>query len=161
GVTPGKVVAITGTNSGRLLAAIFGIWKAGGVPLHVPPAKSTTEMERLLQLGAPQVAVGFGPEGHCDAAKLPPSPLWTLPVPESALECAIPPRLRIGPSGASTGVSKLIVVERPAMIHPDSPWPRGMRPDGVQVLPLNLMDGTGFVMATVGLATGSHIVVME
>ena len=161
GVVPGKVVALTGNNSSMLLAAIFGVWKAGGVPLHIPASKSISEMRRLLQLAAPHVMVGFDPEVGCEGVHFVLEQLWTGSDAHSTPIYDIPPKLRIGPSGGSTGGSKLIVVEMPAVIDPDRPWPRGMRPDGVQVLPLNLMDGTGFVMATVGLATGSHIIVME
>ena len=161
GVVPGKVVALTGNNSSKLLAAIFGVWKAGGVPLHIPTSKSISEMRRLLQLAAPRVMVGFAPEVNGEGIHLALEQLWTASSADSPPIYDIPPKLRIGPSGGSTGGSKLVVVEMPAVIDPDCPWPRGMKADGVQVVPLNLMDGTGFVMATVGLATGSHIVVME
>jgi bile acid-coenzyme A ligase len=160
GVIPGTIVGITGNNSSKLLAAIFGIWKAGGVPLHIPTSKSTEEKRRLIELAAPRVVVGFGAEVRCEAVNLALDQLWAG-TGDSPSWYETPPNLRIGPSGGSTGAAKLIVVEMPAIIDPDLPWPRGMKPDGVHVLPLNLMDGTGFVMATVGLATGSHIVVME
>src|SRR6185503_9824789 len=38
GVAPGQLVAIGMANSPALVAALFGIWMAGGVVLELPPA---------------------------------------------------------------------------------------------------------------------------
>ncbi len=161
GVAYGDFVAITGGNTARFLAAAFGIWKLGAVPLVIPAARAPEEMRALLELGQPKLAIGFPPlaaPGLLQIA-LEDAFLGELsgrpPLPE-----ILPPNLRIGASGGSTGAPKLIVVESPAAADPDRPWPLGMRADGTHVMPLNLTDGTGFVMSAMSVLSRCHLVLM-
>lgn len=163
GIEPGSTVAISGRNSARLLAFVFGVFRVGAVPLPIHGRKSREDIEALLGLARPALAVGFDEEIRCEAPK-----------PSVASFCAsgegdaaplstdvLSPHMRIGVSGGSTGRSKLIVVDAPALLNPARPWNYGMQKDGVHVVPLELVDGTGFVSATAGLATGCHLVVMS
>jgi len=161
GVGYGDFVAITGGNTARFLAVAFGIWKLGAVPLVIPAARSPAEMRALLELGKPKLAIGFPP---LEASGILQIPLQSAFISDasgrSPLPEILPPNLRVGASGGSTGAPKLIVVESPAAADPDRPWPFGMVPDGTHVMPLNLTDGTGFVMSAMSVVARCHLVLM-
>jgi bile acid-coenzyme A ligase len=161
GVTYGDFVAITGGNTAHFLAAAFGIWKLGAVPLVIPAARTRAEMRALLELGKPKLAIGFPP---LEAPGIFQIPLDDAFLTDSSgrppLREMLSPNLRVGASGGSTGAPKLIVVESPAAADPDRPWPFGMLPDGTHVMPLNLTDGTGFVMSAMSVLSRCHLVLM-
>jgi bile acid-coenzyme A ligase len=164
GAGPGAVVAMSGINSARLLMLFFAVWKIGAVPLPLHPRKGAVELAELLRQAAPAVIVGFDAEtvaasGVSASAHLRhlfgPGPKPDLP------EVPVAPNLRIGSSGGSTGRSKLIAVDVPAIVNPDRPWHYALRADGTHVVPLDIVDGTGFFASTTALALGCHLVLME
>jgi bile acid-coenzyme A ligase len=158
GISEGDVVALTGGNSARLLATAFGIWKLGATPLVIPITRTTAEIGALLQLGQPKVIIGFPAEVASMACRMSLSEVFTAMTDGSELPDKVSKTMRIGASGGSTGAAKLIAVDSPAMADPDLPWPIGMRSDGVHVMPLNITDGTGFVMSILGLVSRCHII---
>jgi bile acid-coenzyme A ligase len=170
GAGPECVVAYTGANSARLLMLAFAIWKAGAIPLPLPERKGPAELGALLDLASPAVAVGFADDVETTALRLTLDTLFSgdtlLSGGASDATVPRPPRhvasvVRIGVSGGSTGISKLISVDAPALINPAKPWPYGMTADGTHVVALDLVDGTGFVSSTAGLATGNHLIITE
>jgi bile acid-coenzyme A ligase len=158
GVTEDDVVALTGGNTARFLAAAFGVWKLGATPFVVPVTKTTAEIGALLQLGRPKVIIGFPPEVSSTACKISLSEVFAEMNNRPELPDTVSKTMRIGASGGSTGAAKLIAVDSPAIADPDLPWPMGMRPDGAHVMPLNITDGTGFVMSVLGLVSRCHII---
>ena len=165
GVAHGSTVALSGSNSARLLVLAFAIWRIGAVPLPIHGRKAREDLEALLALAKPALAVGFDDTVASDGKRQSIDALYEAarcsaelpPLPTEALS----PNSRIGVSGGSTGRSKLIVVDAPALLNPDRPWHHGMERDGVHVVPLELVDGTGFVSATTAFALGCHQVVMN
>jgi bile acid-coenzyme A ligase len=159
GIGKADVIAIGGPNRAELLVVAFGIWKIGATPFAIPQHKSAAEVDGLLALAKPalmvDVATGF------NAVRTTVDQLTGASPDVPRLPPVVPPRLRLGASGGSTGRSKVIVMDVPAVVNRSRPWPPGMEPDGVHVVPLNLTDGTGFTMATQGLVTGSHVVIPE
>jgi bile acid-coenzyme A ligase len=161
GISYGDFVAITGNNSARFLAASFGIWKLGAVPLVIPASRTPEEMFALLRLGKPKLAIGFPPMAVPGIEQVTLEDVFLADASgRPMLPEILPPHLRVGASGGSTGAPKLIVVESPAAADPDRPWPFGMRPDGTHVMPLNLTDGTGFVMSAMSVVSRCHLVLM-
>jgi len=161
GVTADATVAYTGTNSSRLLMLAFAIWKAGATPLPLPGRKGASELSALVALARPAAAIGFDDDVACPCPRLSLDDVFehadATPLPSHHVARCV----RIGVSGGSTGLSKLISVDAPALINPAKPWPYGMRADATHVVALDLVDGTGFVSSTAGLATGNHLIVME
>lgn len=161
GVTHGSSVALSGGNSARLLILILGIWRVGAVPVPIHSRKDREDIEALLVNLDPALVVGFDRAIECEAKKLSVDELFlgddveAEPLPTEALS----PHARIGVSGGSTGRSKLVVVEAPALISRERPWHYGMEANGTHVVALEIVDGTGFVSATAGLALGCHLVV--
>jgi bile acid-coenzyme A ligase len=161
GIACGDFVAITGGNTADFLAVAFGIWKLGAVPLVIPVSRAAEEMRALLELGRPKLAIGFPPLDAPGIRQVSLADAFLAdPSGRPALPEILPPNLRVGASGGSTGAPKLIVVESPAAADPDRPWPFGMMPDGTHVMPLNLTDGTGFVMSAMSVVSRCHLVLM-
>jgi len=161
GVAYGDFVAITGGNTACFLAVAFGIWKLGAVPLVIQVTRMPEEMRALLELGKPKLAIGFPPATATGIVQIPLEDAFLAdPSGRPRLPEILPPNLRVGASGGSTGTPKLIVVESPAAADPERPWPFGMRPDGTHVMPLNLTDGTGFVMGAMSVLSRCHLVLM-
>jgi len=161
GISYGDFVAITGGNTAGFLAVAFGIWKLGAVPLVIPASRTADEMRALLELGKPKLAIGFPAMAMRGIVQITLQDAFLAdPSGRPALPEILPPQLRVGASGGSTGAPKLIVVESPAAADPDRPWPLGMRPDGTHVMPLNLTDGTGFVMSAMSVVSRCHLVLM-
>ncbi|HEY3717993.1 MAG TPA: AMP-binding protein [Jatrophihabitantaceae bacterium] len=164
GAGPGSIIGITGENSAHLLTLFFAVWKLGAVPLPLHRRKADGELVELLRRAGAGVVVGFSPE--VVSALGPDVRAVTLeavfrPGRRSQLPSVpVSPNLRIGVSGGSTGPSKLIAVDVPAIVNPERPWHYGLRADGTQVVPLDIVDGTGFVASTTALALGCHLVLM-
>ncbi|MGE0305706.1 MAG: AMP-binding protein, partial [Acidimicrobiia bacterium] len=167
GAGPDRVVAYTGPNSARLLMLAFAIWKAGAIPLPLPERKGPAELGALVGLASPAVAVGFADDVDISAPRLNLDAIFAGEPSDTVEEAGARTKrhvasvVRIGVSGGSTGISKLISVDAPALINPAKPWPYGMAADGTHVVALDLVDGTGFVSSTAGLATGNHLIITE
>lgn len=165
GVSEGSVVAMTGSNSASLLILFFAVWKVGAVPLPLHSRKPRSQLQRLISDAQASVAVGFDEDVVPESGTAPMAvsfeqllqPGASVPLPE----VAVSPHLRIGVSGGSTGPSKLIVVDSPAIVSTGRPWHFGMQPGGTHVVALELVDGTGFVASINGLALGCHLVLMD
>jgi len=165
GVAYGDLVAVSGENSAELLMSFFAIWRLGAVPVPLHPRKGRDELVQLVRASGAGVALGF-PANHVEQwpgvtaiglDELFRAGTFVAPLPRAPVS----PRLRIGSSGGSTGPSKLISVDVPAIVNPAHPWHYGLRADGTHVVPLALCDGTGFVASTVALAIGCHQVLMR
>jgi bile acid-coenzyme A ligase len=119
GVTYGDFVAITGGNTADFLAAAFGIWKLGAVPLVIPASRTPEEMRGLLELGKPKLAIGFPPLAVPEIRQIPLKDAFLADTSgRPRLPEILPPNFRVGASGGSTGAPKLIVVESPAAGDP-------------------------------------------
>jgi len=164
GAGPGAIIGMTGRNSAQLLTLFFAVWKLGAVPLPLHRRKADGELVELLLRAGADVVVGF--DAEVVSALGPDVRAVTLdalfrPGRRSQLPSVpVSPNLRIGVSGGSTGPSKLIAVDVPAIVNPERPWHYGLRADGTQVVPLDIVDGTGFVASTTALALGCHLILM-
>jgi bile acid-coenzyme A ligase len=164
GTRPSDLVAVSGENSAELIATFFAIWRLGAVPVPLHPRKARAELVALVRGSGARVAVGF-PDDHASAwpgvVALGLAGLFRPGAIEPLPQAPTSPRLRVGTSGGSTGPSKLISVDVPAITNPARPWHHGMQPDGTHVVPLALCDGSGFVAATSALALGCHQILMR
>ncbi|GGM64622.1 class I adenylate-forming enzyme family protein [Dactylosporangium sucinum] len=161
GVGPGDIVAFTGRNHAGLLACSFGIWRVGATPLPIPWHRSAGDMAALLRLVEPCLTVDLPGPVVWPGRRTTLGELAALAAAAGgAVGDVVPPRLRVGTSGGSTGTPKAIVIDVPAELDPDASPAPGMTPGGTQVMPLNLTDGAGFVMSALALATGCHVVLM-
>jgi bile acid-coenzyme A ligase len=164
GVPPAGVVGMSGPNSVGLLMLAFAIWKAGAVPLPLADRKPADQLGTLLAQAGAGVAVGFPDAATAGRPIATPTLDELFAEPNRAGACPdrpLAPMLRIAASGGSTGISKLIAIEVPALINPARPWHKQMEPDGTHVVPLDVVDGTGFVASTAALGLGCHQVLME
>jgi bile acid-coenzyme A ligase len=142
----------------------FAIWRLGGVPVPLHPRKGRAALAELVRRSGASVAVGFPPGwtgGRPGADQVELAALFAPGRVDPVPPAPVSPRLRIGTSGGSTGPSKLISVDVPAIVNPTRPWHHGMRADGTHVVPLDLCDGTAFVATTSALALGCHQVLMR
>ncbi len=57
GIEPGQVVAVRLPSSPELVAALFGVWRSGGVYLPLNPRLTPTEIDRVLADVGPAVLV--------------------------------------------------------------------------------------------------------
>jgi acyl-CoA synthetase (AMP-forming)/AMP-acid ligase II len=57
GLRPGDPVAVLLPNGGDLIAALFGVWRAGGVYVPVNPRLTRTEIERVAERLRPAMGV--------------------------------------------------------------------------------------------------------
>jgi bile acid-coenzyme A ligase len=166
GVAPGDIVAMSGPNSARLLLLFFAVWRAGATPLPLHSRRSEEETIELLSRASPVLAIDFSDSvcestaeavDHVRLDELFVDSVDVAPVPASEVSEPV----RIGVSGGSTGTSKLISVDVPAIVNPARPWHYQLAANGTHVVPLDIVDGTCFVAATAALALGCHLVLMD
>jgi len=161
GVAQGDYVTIAVPNSIEWVQAVVAVWKLGAIPqplsARLPDAEYTDLLDlipRALLVGRPDPR-GTVPSVPADFT--PRTELSDAPLPE-----AVSPSLKSMASGGSTGRPKLIESGgdgrfQGALVAAMM----GNLPSDTQLVSVPLSHNTGFTSATMALATGQHLVLMN
>lgn len=154
GVGPNQLVAFSLPNGPEFLALAFGIYRVGAVPAPLSSKLSDAEMNAIMGIMDPAVAVGDHPSMRAKAVPVPshdaPLAAHTPPVASSWKACT---------SGGSTGRPKVIVDGRPAAFTRDTDFIA--IPDAAVVfVPGPLYHNAPFSAAVFALWRGNTVVTM-
>lgn len=155
-VATGDLIALALPNSLELVAAVFGAWKLGAVP--VPVRWDLPDWERDRLLAAVDASLSIGQE---DLAWL----KETTSLDASPLPDVTPPQTHGICSSGSTGTPKVILIEAPGTWTEEllallvDPWIDVPRPQTVLV-PTTLYHTNGFASMR-NLLAGDRVVVLE
>jgi bile acid-coenzyme A ligase len=163
GVVEGSLVTIGLPNSIAFVEASVATWILGATPQPLSHRLPSAERAAIVELANPAVVVGIPaadtggrptleslpddlPDDRRPAADSPAAPVW-----------------KITTSGGSTGRPKLIGADQPSVLETVAGFGQLSRlPAEATVLVTGPMaHNAPFVVATVGLLTGGHIVLME
>jgi bile acid-coenzyme A ligase len=156
GVGEGDRVALVIGNSPELVVGILATWKLGAVPVPVRWDLPDWELDRLVEVIDPTLAIR-----EADAELIARRATGTAPPPAERT----PPHTHGICSSGSTGTPKVIVVHRPGVWAPEtsqafaSAWLEVPRPQ-VVLGPAPLYHTNGFACMT-ALLTGDTVVLME
>lgn len=156
GVGAADLVALALPNSLELVAAVFGAWKLGAVPVPVRWDLPDWERDRLLEVVDASLAIGQTDLPWLrDSARFDASPLADATPPQTHGIC----------SSGSTGTPKVIVIDVPGTWTDDNlallvdPWMDVPRPQTVLV-PTTLYHTNGFATLR-NLLAGDRAVYLE
>jgi bile acid-coenzyme A ligase len=158
GVKHNDFVTIALANSPAFYETVLATWKLGAIPNPVSSRLPQAEIDALLDLVRPAVAIG-------DAAAN--SPGLVLPSdwrPDETLSAAPLPEIvaahwKAVPSGGSTGRPKVIVDNHPSTWSPDTTM-TGQRLGDTILNPGPLYHNAPFSISHVAMLTGGHVVDM-
>jgi bile acid-coenzyme A ligase len=157
GVVVGDLVSIGLPSNATFLVAMIATWIVGATPQPVPSNMPRAELDAVLELAEPAVAIGF------DGGDLAPSML-SLPEPPVATPEPLPdvtsPNLKAPMSGGSTGRPKLIVATSPADVDGPALIGAAMRiqPGDTSLITAPMHHNGPFLSVTATLGTGGHVV---
>ncbi|HVS67486.1 MAG TPA: AMP-binding protein [Mycobacteriales bacterium] len=157
GVKVGDLVSIGLPSDATFVIAALATWFVGATPQPVPANMPRIELDAVLELAKPAVAIGF------DGAALAPTML-TLPEPNGTAPDPLPdvvsPNLKAPVSGGSTGRPKLIVATNPADVDALALLGAAMRiqPFDTSLITAPMHHNGPFLTSTATIATGGHVV---
>jgi bile acid-coenzyme A ligase len=167
GVGAGAFVTIGLPNSLEFVEAMLASWWLGAIPQPISHRLPAIERSAIVELADPALVVGVSTEEAGDrptlsgeevvaAAQRPTAP-GTVPTPRTA------PSWKVVTSGGSTGRPKLIVAGQPAIVAAAEGFAGLLRfPRDETVLVTGPMSHNGpFVVMTVGLLLGNHVILMR
>jgi bile acid-coenzyme A ligase len=157
GVSVGDLVSIGLPSDASFLIASIAAWIVGATPQPVPANMPRAELDAVLELAKPAIAVGF------DGGVLAPSMLSLPGRPDRApepLPDVMSPNLKAPMSGGSTGRPKLIVATNPAEVDGMALLGAAMRiqPGDTSLITAPMHHNGPFLTSTATLATGGHVV---
>jgi bile acid-coenzyme A ligase len=165
GVSAGALVTIGLPNSVEFVESMLATWWLGATPQPISDRLPALERRSILQLAAPALAVGVPAEDAPDCT--------TVSRDEVAAAAAQPdgsprqepvnaPSWKVVTSGGSTGRPKLIVAAQPATLQVAEAFAELLRfpSDGSVLVTGPLAHNGPFVVMTVGLLLGNHVVLM-
>ncbi|MEA2167544.1 MAG: bile acid-coenzyme ligase [Solirubrobacteraceae bacterium] len=160
GVTEGTWVTIALPNCIEFVQSAWAAWLLGATPQPVSHRLPASERSAIIDLADPALLVG---EAHGDFPSMTAEEVAAAaaaPV-EPGPEGGMAPEWKVLTSGGSTGRPKLIVAAAPA--DAEVVKPLGLllyvRPDECVVNPGPMSHNAPFVVMTVGLLLGNHMVV--
>ena len=161
GVKQGDYVTIALPNSIEWVQAVVAVWKLGAIPQPLSARLPDAEYADLLDLTPRALLVGRSdPRGlvHSVSGDFePPADLSDAPLPE-----AVSPSLKSMASGGSTGRPKLIEAGGDGRFQGTLVAAMmGNVATDTQLVSVPLSHNTGFTSATMALATGQHLVLMN
>lgn len=157
GVAVGDLVSIGLPTNASFLVAAVATWIVGATPQPVPSNMPRAELDAVLELARPAIAIGF------DGGDLAPSML-TLPQPSGEAPDPLPdvtsPNLKAPMSGGSTGRPKLIVATNPAVVEGLALLGAAMRikPGDTSLITAPMHHNGPFLTSSATLGTGGHVV---
>ncbi|MGN6474093.1 MAG: AMP-binding protein [Mycobacteriales bacterium] len=157
GVKVGDLVSIGLPSDASFLIATLATWIVGATPQPVPSNMPRAELDAVLELARPALAIGF------DGGSVAPT-LLTLPAPGDVAREPLPdvtsPNLKAPMSGGSTGRPKLIVATNPAEADSLALLGAAMRikPADTSLITAPMHHNGPFLTSTASLATGGHVI---
>ncbi len=159
GVGQGSTVTIGLPNSIGFVESMFAAWALGAVPQPISNRLPPVERAAIIALADPALAVGV-PAAEAGGRPA----LVSVPedLPEGSFTPGVAPVWKIMSSGGSTGRPKLIAADAPARFETVAPIGAGwLFPENGSVLvPGPLAHNGPFLVATVALLRGNHLIVM-
>ncbi len=159
GVTEGSAVTIGLPNSTGFVEAMFAAWAVGAVPQPISDRLPPLERAAIVDLADPALVVGV-PADESGGRPV----LESVPrdLPAASFTPRIAPEWKRMTSGGSTGRPKLIAAADPAVaerVAAAAPLVC-LRPDGCVLMTGPLAHNAPFVVTTIGMLLGNHIVLM-
>jgi bile acid-coenzyme A ligase len=164
GVRQGSTVTIGLPNSVGFVLAMFATWAVGAVPNPISDRLPPLERAAIVDLAQPDLVVGVPPgeNGSRPVLEAVPAQLPAGQLPAAEFTPGVSPDWKLMTSGGSTGRPKLIAASQPAVF--ESVASAGplicLRPDGCVLMAGPLAHNGPFVVATIGLLLGNHVVLM-
>ena len=160
GVVEGSTVTIGLPNSTGLVESVFAAWALGAVPQPVSDRLPPLERSAIVDLASPSLVVGV-PQSEAGAWPV----LESVPrqLPAGSFTPGVSPAWKLLTSGGSTGRPKLIAATAPALFENVSGLGAltRMRSNGCVLVTGPISHNAPFVVATVGMLLGNHVVVMS
>ena len=161
GVTQGDYVTIAVPNSIEWVQAVVAVWKLGAIPQPLSARLPDAEYTDLLNLIPRALLVGR-PDPRGVTASVPADFTPRAELSDAALPEAVSPSLKSMASGGSTGRPKLIEAGGDGRFQGTLVAAMmGNLPSDTQLISVPLSHNTGFTSATMALATGQHLVLMN
>jgi bile acid-coenzyme A ligase len=159
GVTEGSTVTIGLPNSTGFVESMFAAWALGAVPQPISDRLPPLERAAIVDLADPSLVVGVPPaEGGSRPV------LQSVPreLPAGSFTPGVSPQWKLMTSGGSTGRPKLIAVTEPALAENVGAAAAlvCLRPGGCVLMTGPLAHNAPFVVTTIGMLLGNHIVLM-
>ena len=158
GIQPDDIVVIALANGVQFYECVHALIKIGATVCHVSEKLTAFELEKIITLAKPRLVIGhtatqsttpcFDPNTEIDA---------TLSAEPIAI--GIAQNWKIGTSGGSSGMPKLIVDPNPGRWGPDKEGRRRL-PDSTVINPAPLSHAAPFNNMILALAQGCHVVDM-
>jgi bile acid-coenzyme A ligase len=161
GVTAGSTVTIGLPNSIAFVESMVATWLLGAVPQPISHRLPAKERTAIIELADPALVVGIGTDEGGGRPTLDTVP-DDLPSGAGAFETAVSPVWKIVTSGGSTGRPKLIMATQPALVETVAGFVELLRlpTDGCVLVTGPMSHNAPFMVATLGLLKGNHVVVM-
>ena len=160
GGVEGSTVTIGLPNSTGLVESVFAAWALGAVPQPVSDRLPPLERSAIVDLASPSLVVGV-PQSEAGAWPA----LESVPrqLPAGPFRPGVSPVWKLLTSGGSTGRPKLIAATAPALFETVSGLGAlvRLRSDGCVLVTGPISHSAPFVVATVGMLLGNHVVVMS
>ncbi|HWC35101.1 MAG TPA: AMP-binding protein [Mycobacteriales bacterium] len=157
GVGVGDLVSIGLPSDASFLIASLAAWIVGATPQPVPSNMPRAELDAVLELAKPALAVGF--DGGTVTRSMPvlPDRPHHPPAPHPDVTS---PNLKAPMSGGSTGRPKLIVATNPAEVDGLALLGAAMRiqPGDTSLITAPMHHNGPFLTSSATLATGGHVV---
>jgi bile acid-coenzyme A ligase len=147
GVQEGDFVALALPNGTAVLELAFGCWMLGATPTPLSHRLPPLELQAMLDVLQPRVAV-VDEQSVFDPANT-----------STPLPARISPHVKAIASGGSTGRPKIIVDHTRAVLDPDAPSV-GMRETDTVIIPGPMYHSAPFGLAYQALGWGCHVVIM-
>ena len=164
GVGRGDTVTIGLPNSAEAVIAMFATWWLGATPQPVSHRLPAHERTAIIELAAPALVIGVPAEEAAGAPVMSAAELAEAAADSSLMAPpdAVAPVWKSVTSGGSTGRPKLIVATQAAEVENVAGFGSLLRfpTDGVVLVTGPLSHNAPFVVASVGMLLGNHVVVM-
>jgi bile acid-coenzyme A ligase len=159
GVTEGSTVTIGLPNSIGFVESMFAAWAVGAVPQPISDRLAPRERDAIIGLANPALVLGV-PQAEGETRPT----LESVPgeLAAGSFTPGVSPEWKLMASGGSTGRPKLIAATQPALFEDVGAAAAllCMRPDGCVLVTGPLAHNGPFVVTTVGMLLGNHVVLM-
>jgi bile acid-coenzyme A ligase len=164
GVERGSLVSVVLPNSIELIETLLAIWWLGATPQPISDRLPAAERATIIDLGRPTLVISTTDEGLPHSPVVHPAALVASDLDaRSTIQPAVSPCWKIMNSGGSTGRPKLIVAEQAAV--PEDLDGFGdflaLPADGCVLVTGPMSHNAPFVITTLSLLRGSHVVLMQ